>query len=148
MIYLHPALASFPAVLLLVALGLEVASAIRGTDVFRVAIRIQLSLAVVFVLAAFFSGYLANDLANQTFSVADSFISRHHLSGRLLAFLILPCAALEFIARRAVYARGGFRVAYLMLLLLCVGLAVYTGHLGGELVFEHGAGVSAVLVPK
>jgi uncharacterized membrane protein len=139
---LHPALASFPPVLILIAAALEIADR-RGR--FRTTIRLHLVLAVIFVTATFFTGYGASETANQTFVVADSVIATHHSVGRLLLFLIFPCAALEVVAHRAVHGRRLFFAAYALTLAACVLLVVYTGYLGGQLVFEHGAGVRATL---
>lgn len=144
--HLHPALSSFPPALLILVAGLEVASYF-GVQQLRRSIDIILLLAVVFVLAAFFSGYDAAETANRTFIVAEHAIAEHHNIGRLLAILIIPCAALEQIAQRARHGQKFFWSLYLALLTVCVALVVWTGYEGGELVFKHGAGVSATL-PK
>ena len=142
MTHLHPALSSFPPVILLLVCGLELA-ALAGIGDLRRTIRILLWLGVPGVLAAVFSGYQASDSANQTFVVADQVIAAHHNIRRLLAFLIVPRAALEWIASKASHGKLMFQSLYRLVLLLCAGLVVYAGYLGGELVFRHGAGVFA-----
>jgi uncharacterized membrane protein len=139
----HPPLASFPFALISVAAGLEFYSFFRPSSGIRAAIRINLVLAAIFVGLAFLSGYSASDSANLTFIIGDDVISEHHNYGRLLLFLIFPCAALEWIAAKAKFNTGLFRLLYLLALVGCVGLVICTGYLGGKLVFEHGAGVSA-----
>ena len=106
-------------------------------------ISVVLVLAAIAVVATFFSGYQASDVADQTFMIDDAVIGYHHVWGRALLFLVVPCAALQLISERASYNRSIFRGAYLVTLLICLGLAGYTGFLGGKLVFEHGAGVFA-----
>ncbi|MBN8550775.1 MAG: hypothetical protein J0M12_15785 [Deltaproteobacteria bacterium] len=143
MIHLHPPLTAFPLALISVATLLEIWCMIRPSSACRAAIRINLILAAVFVVAAFFSGYWASDSANQTFIVSDETIRQHHNAGRLLLFLIFPCAALEFLSAHATHNPKLFRALYLIALVVCFGLVVYTGLLGGRLVFLEGAGVSA-----
>lgn len=145
MINLHPPFSAFPLALLVVAATLEVISFFKPSAALRSAIRVNLVFAVFFVAAAFFSGYWASDAANQTFTIADDVIRKHHSVGRLLLFMILPCAALEILSARASHHPKVFRVLYLLSLLFCLGLVVYTGYLGGRLVFVEGAGVSAKL---
>ena len=106
-------------------------------------ISVVLVMAVLAVIATFFSGYQASDVADQTFLIDDAVIGYHHVWGRGLLFLVVPCVALQLISERASYNRSIFRGAYLVTLLICLGLAGYTGFLGGKLVFEHGAGVFA-----
>lgn len=139
---LHPPLTAFPLALIVLVVALEIYSWFRGED-WRKPIEFVLVLTVVAVAAAFFSGYQASDGADQTFLVPDEPISRHHTAGRFLLFLIVPCAALRFVATRARFNARGFTVAYGVVLAICLGLVIYTGYLGGELVFIHGAGVSA-----
>lgn len=141
-INLHPPLTAFPLALLVLVVALEIYSRYRRED-WRKPIEFVLVLMVVAVVAAFFSGYQASDGADRTFLVPDEPISRHHTVGRFLLFLSLPCAALRFVATRARYNARGFDVAYGIVLAVCLGLVVYTGYLGGELVFKHGAGVYA-----
>ncbi len=144
MFHLHPALSTFPPVLLLIAGALELA-ALVGVAELRRTIRLLLWLAVPGVLAAFFSGYQASDSANQTFVIADQAIGAHHNLGRLLAFAIIPCAALEWVATSARHAKAFFEWLYRAVLMTCVGLVISTAYLGGELVFRHGAGVFAIM---
>jgi len=141
-INLHPPLTAFPLALLVLVVALEIYSRCRGAD-WRKPIEFVLVLMVIAVVAAFFSGYQASDGADRTFLVPDEAISRHHTIGRFLLFLSVPCAALRFVATRARYNARGFDAAYGIVLVICLGLVVYAGYLGGELVFKHGAGVYA-----
>lgn len=142
---LHPPLTAFPVALLTLVVIFEGIALARPAPGWRHSIEVLLVLAVLAVAAAFFSGYQASDRANQTFTIADEVIAWHHVMGRALLFAIVPCAALRFVAARARFNRTGFYTAYGFALALCLGLVAYTGWLGGELVFEHGAGVRATL---
>lgn len=137
----HPVLSSFPFALLSVCVLLEMCSFFRADQRLQFVIGINLSLAGAGALAAFFSGYQAAELANQSFSVADELISQHHSYGRLLLFAILPCLALKYFSLRASFNKRGFRYAYLGFLAISFGLIIMTGFLGANLVFAHGAGV-------
>jgi len=95
------------------------------------------------VIAAFFSGYIASDLADQFFEVPDEPISQHHVLGRLLLFTSIPMLALMWIGYAASHSKAMFLAAYRLLLLACVVLVIFTGYLGGELIFNYGAGVHA-----
>ena len=140
---LHPPLSSVPITLLVLTLLLDVAHVFLPRGGLANTARVLLVLAALSTLMAFFSGYPASDLANQTFLVPDDAISLHHTSGRLLLLLVGPCLAWRWLSERATHARALFTAGYAMLLTLCVCLALYTGHLGGDLVFTHGAGVKA-----
>lgn len=138
----HPPLSAFPFALITLVALLEIFN-FRGTSAtFRAAIRVNLFAAGVATIAAFLSGYGASEAANQSFTVADEVIARHHFFGRFLLFVIIPCVAVRLIADRAKHGTRLFVGAYYLLLVVSIGLVVYTGFLGGKLVFESGAGVS------
>lgn len=141
----HPPLAAFPFALIFVVVLLEVLQLLRGSLQFEQVIRVNLVIASIFAVLAFFSGYQANDLANQSFVVTDSQISQHHLFGKALLFSLIPCLALRFLAPSAKHGAKVFWGIYYLLLTICFGLVMYTGYLGAELVFGHGAAVRAVV---
>jgi uncharacterized membrane protein len=107
-----------------------------------------LAFAILGVTAAFFSGYQANELANQTFKVDDAAISLHHSLGRWLLLLAIPLGGLGITAEIATQGKQVFRGLYLFCLFISAGLVLVTGYMGGELVFKHGAGVYAVSAPQ
>ena len=142
-INLHPPLAAFPIALIVVVVLLEVVQFLWPRLNLHLTIRVNLILAALGTAAAFFSGYQASELANQTFTIADDLIAEHHRWGRLLLFIVVPCAMLQILGSIAQYGKCWFRVAYYLFLLACMVLVLVTGWLGGGLVFEHGAGVRA-----
>lgn len=137
----HPVLTSFPFALLSCVLVAELLVLFWPKPFAGIATLWVLVCSILGTLAAFFSGYQASDLANASFVVSDSLIENHHSWGRLLLFAIFPCLALKYAAVNAKYSRNFFKASYLVLLVTCWLLALYTGYLGGNLVFKHGAGV-------
>jgi len=137
-------LAAFPLVLVCLAFAAELLLFFKACPNLASCRSTFLWLAMAAVSAAFFSGYQANDLANQTFIVPDEAIAQHHNLGRILLFCIIPCALLGIFSDKAQHARQAFRAAYLILLSVCLVLVLCTGYLGGKLVFNYGAAVSAV----
>ncbi|MCO6432189.1 MAG: hypothetical protein J5J00_15130 [Deltaproteobacteria bacterium] len=106
------------------------------------AIKINLTFLVITTAAAFFSGYQAADSASLSFQVSEDVIAEHHNIGRLALFLVLPAAALRFIASGAKHARAIFFTLYYASLVSLCALIILAGFKGGQLVFQYGAGVS------
>src|SRR5687767_13925614 len=102
---LHPPFSAFPVTLITIVFILEALNLIRRREIFGAAALVNLAAAAIAVAAAFFSGYQASDLANQTFRVDDAVISRHHSFGRALLFLIVPCLALKIFSEHAAHGR-------------------------------------------
>lgn len=140
----HPFFTAFPIALLsaavlfeLLALGFK-----RHRGALRVASFANLLLLIPLALLALFSGYSAGDVASVTFKVPESALAAHQFWGRMLVFSLIP-----LIIVRSVIALNSsvvmLWVLYWSLLLGCWALCLWTGSLGGQLVFEHGAGVRA-----
>ena len=142
----HPPLSSFPFVLIVLLLIIELlslnsADADRWNGVTRF---------LVFALCAalpltYFSGYFGADFAHRQFEVPDEAILKHQLWAKLsllsgavpvLLFFLADCSRSERpgLARRL---RAVFRLSLLVLALFLARVSF----LGGELVFSHGAGV-------
>lgn len=151
---IHPPLSSFPFVLLTVTILFEIATLLQNSGKIKAEIRLivcaryLLCAATIGTVITFLSGYWGEDFANQTFTVAEDLIKTHHNYGRLLLFCMVGCLAAKFAADFAKYHITLFRSVYWFLLVFCFSLSVYTGYLGGELVFEHGAGVAVQSINK
>ena len=143
---LHPPLAAFPYVLLTVIVLVEIFLIWKPIPGAEKLVYLLLGFGVLATAATFFSGYPTSEQANQTFIVADEAISWHHNLGRLLLFMVVPCAALRWVSVIATQNTRAWSFVYRVMLVLCLGLAVTTGYFGGQLVFEHGAGVRAKIV--
>ena len=138
----HPVLSSFPGVGFTTALVLEIGRMVLPKRVSASMVGVGLVVAVLGVVGAYFSGTFEAGAASQSFKVADEVIAWHHTWGRMLLFAALPTLGLFWIAEYAQFYRLAFKWAFRLMLLASVTLCVVTAHLGGELVFEHGAGVS------
>ena len=142
---LHPPLVSFPFVLLFVALVLELCILVRKHIVSQYLIFSFLIVALVLALVSYFSGHEASKLVNQTFQIDDSLVGRHFLFAKLSLFALVPTVIFKYISIAAEFNRSVFKAVYILFLLASLSLVVFTGKLGGELVFDHGAGVRATL---
>ena len=139
----HPPFSAFPVALIAVVVLLEIVTVIFKKDWSAKAATFILILAVIGVIAAFFSGYQASEHADQSFKIPDEAIAQHHLFGKLLLFVSIPCLVLKFFSLKAKYSIAFFKYTYLVFLFAALGLVIQTGYLGGKLVFELGAGVKA-----
>lgn len=137
----HPPLTAFPFALICIVAILEILSLFSNSELFRKAIFVNLCATLLSVIAAFFSGYQADSLFITDDAELRSRIAFHHNIGRLLLFSVIACVAFYYASIRASYNKTFFSFAYYFLLFLCFCLVLYTGYLGGELVFIHGVGV-------
>jgi uncharacterized membrane protein len=138
----HPPFTAFPLALLSAVTLLELLSLRGDSAKLQQAVRINLILGAIFTLLAFYSGYQASELATLS-AETEPLVARHHNFGRLLLLTVWPCLGLKFVADQAKYNAQLFKAAYWASLLLAQALVVYTGWLGGELVFTHSVGVAA-----
>lgn len=144
----HPPLASFPVALLSVIFFLEILLISRlfsrWGSVLRHTVTVNIILATIAVIATFFSGYRAMDLAILETSRLQDAVAYHQNLGRLLLFSMLACFAFYVISHKAQYLKNFFWMGYYLLLLLCMMLVIFTGYIGGDLVFTHAVGVRSI----
>lgn len=138
---LHPALSSFPLPLLTLLIIIEIFQVTTKSTSYEAANKLIAWAVLLAVLAAFFSGYQGADFANGAFKVADEVIAQHHLIGKLLLFSAVPTVLAALVRSKAKFGREAFSWIYRILLVISFSLAATAGYLGGNLVFEHGAGV-------
>ncbi len=147
----HPPLTGFPAVILVLLATVEFFRLARGRAGLDTTSDLLLLALVLITPLTFLSGYLGAAGADRTFSVPPAAIELHRSSGRLLVILLVPTAVSALLLRAAKKAGGtepaGVRRLYLFLLILALASCLWTGYLGGELVFGHGAGVRAAPPP-
>ena len=142
-LYLHPPLTAFPLALLVTAAALEAMHLYKRKIIFNKIGKYTVIIASIFTGLAYLSGYPASESANRTFLVSDEAISWHHTMGRVLLITTFVCSAFAIVESKAKYYVRTFRVLYLIFLIASLLMVLYTGYLGGKLVFEHGAGVYA-----
>lgn len=141
MTLIHPPLTAFPSALLTCAVVCELASLLLGSSAWRSRSSLFLYAACAAVPFTYISGYIGSEYANQSFEVPDTAISDHQ-SAALIFCLVLYLTLLFDGLLRASSQRflAALRAAGLMSSFL---LCVWTSYQGGQLVFVHGAAVSA-----
>lgn len=144
----HPVLSSFPLPIICLAAAVELCFLASGR---RALVECAFWLSMAFclsVVGAFFSGYGGADFASRTFLVPEAEIVRHHVVGKVLIFTAPLLPLLAFVRLRARHGISGFAWAFRAVLACALVGVLFAGRLGGRLVFEFGAGVTAVPVGK
>jgi uncharacterized membrane protein len=141
MIALHPPISGSPLAFLCLLVTLELLQlSSRGQSLrsFKGVAVISVLLACV---ASFLSGYQAVSDLGEIPELTDSLISKHHGFGKILLINAVVLATSYWTARVATHGKRFFGFIYYALLASQVVLTVWTGYLGGDLVFDHGLGV-------
>ena len=138
-IALHPMLVHFPIALLFVSVLFDVASVTLTRDSLREGALWLLGLGLLGGIVAAIAGGQAEDAAEKA-GVAKALIETHET----LAYVTLGIMAILFLSRLLLRNRFSSRALAAYLVVAAVGLVAVsaTGHTGGNLVYEHGAGVN------
>lgn len=137
---LHPMLVHFPIALFITSVLFDVLGAWLTRKSLREGALWLLVLGVLTGLAAFASGDVAAEAAEKA-GVAESLIETHeHLAGATVG-IFGALLAWRLLLRNRFSPRT--QIAYLIVAIVGLGLLSATGHYGGSLVYEHGAGVHA-----
>lgn len=132
---LHPAIVHFPIALTVVgALG-ALAYLFIPRDWLRWFAPILLSLAFLGAGAAYFSGKAAADRA-EAIGVPEAAVDQHEETG----LWALGVVGLACFLSWATHARRRGQWVSALVAIVAAGLVLWNGHLGGKLVFVHGAG--------
>ena len=131
--HLHPFLSSFPFVLITLALVAEIYAAFRPERGLNRYVFLHLLLAVVMIIAAFLSGYIAAPEAQRVLGRSEQEISFHHLWGKGVLILSIGALALQWISARARFNKTVFSLFFRVVLLILWILTIYTGYFGGEM---------------
>ena len=142
---LHPAVIHYPIALGTIGSLALLAYAILRKDWLRWFGPILLTLALAGAGAAYFSGESASDRAEHA-GVPEAAIEKHEES----CLWALGGLGLATLLAWAVRPKGRGIWLSALVALAAAGLTLYTGYLGGELVYRHGAGTihSAAQTPK
>lgn len=143
---LHPFLSSFPIVLFTILAFTELYRSLSlkfFPKFFNKEFFVRFSILIAWLgctisVLTLLSGYLAAENANLSFQINSDFIARHQSIAKLCLFLEIPL--LVFLHLRE--HNKLFKLLYQGILLIILALMLYTGYLGAELVFKHGAGVN------
>lgn len=139
----HSQLSSFPAVICVLLLCTELASATFSTQFKQKFLFVVLVLTVsliVFIPLAYLSGLAGVSNASLDFQVPVEHIEQHKLWGKISLFLLIPYASLTAV-RVFISDSKGLRWASFVILLVLSAI-IFTGSLeGGKLITNYGAGV-------
>ena len=149
----HPPLTGFPLVVLVLAAGAECiaatglpwlsASKMSITAECRRFSAILVKLLCVLAPITYYSGYWGSSFANQSFKIAEETIAAHQALGKSLIISLIPLLLFLLLSEQTP-ERALLRVCYRVFLSISLLLVILTSRQGGNLVFEHGAGVYAV----
>ena len=137
----HPQITHAPIVLIVVGFLFEIAGRLFDRDWWRKAAFAMLILGVVSAYVAVLSGEAASEPVEHRQGVPEETVDAHGDLGKLALWLGLGAVVARALAGRLGPLRGA---AAGLGLLLHLGAAVVVGiaaHRGGQLIFEHGAGV-------
>lgn len=131
----HPKVVHFPIALFVVALGFEFLEVIFRKKEFHVT-----------AICVFVAATLAGPLAVMTglweaerLQLSHSLLNQHQFVGfALMWFALLSLPVLWFFKKKQTRF---FRFVFLVVLLTTAGMVSYVGHLGGQMVYQYGAGV-------
>lgn len=135
----HPAVVHFPVALLVFSVVADIIGHARGKDSLRAAAFWSLIGAALGAAVAVAAGYYDMNRANLSESVHE-FVHFHRKVGWVLLASIVGLT----IWRAFIYSRPKSRVGwgYLTVALLTMGLTLFQGWWGGEMVYGHGASVA------
>jgi uncharacterized membrane protein len=142
---LHPIAVHFPIVLLLIATGLLIL-VMAGRPLERLT-QWVLGVGAVSAWAALYTGNLAEDHAEDVWRVPETLLEAHEKGGQITLILFLASFAVFWLSRR--FQKKALAAVALVLALSGSGALVYTGDLGGDIVYKHAipAGSDAASVP-
>ncbi len=90
---------------------------------------------------SFLSGYQASSDLGTIAGDVERELGKHHALGRFYLMSALFLGTFFVVGRKARYGKHVLLALYYAALIAVVSLTVWTGRLGGDLVFEHGVGV-------
>jgi len=137
---LHPMLVHFPIALLFASVLFDVAGKTLSRDSLREGACWLLGLGLAGGIASAIAGSLAEHAAEKA-GVSEALIETHET----LAYVTLGIMAVLFLFRLLFRNRFGTRAFWTYLVVAALGLVAVsaTGHTGGSLVYQHGAGVTS-----
>ena len=137
----HPPLTGFPWVILVLVIGAELgARLMKSAELQGFAVKLLVVLAI-FSPVTYLSGYLGLKHADRGFSVPVDAIESHQLVAKLFLLSLFPTVVLSVVRTGGRSKNRIIHFAYYAFLLCSFSLVIWTSKKGGDLVFEHGAGV-------
>ena len=143
MLYPHPALSGAPIGILLIILiseGLGLFS--KTPESYRRVSYFAVVCLVILSPFTYFTGYFAASDASQSFTVSQELIAEHQSFAKLFLLSLVPLFMFSVLRPKEVKL-GTLNTLFYLFLLTSAAMVVLTSSHGGDLVFEHGAGVKA-----
>ena len=138
----HPQIVHMPIALLVFSLLFDLVGRATDSDWWRKASLAMLVIAVLGCVAAVLTGEQVSEKAEGRQGISEAVVDSHGDMGKIAAWLAGGALAARLVENGVGPVRGLVGVVALLLQLgaaVAVGIA---GHRGGQLVYEHGAGVS------
>ena len=143
---LHPAIVHFPIVLLLIGAGGAVVSLFTERWYVRKWVAIALLLGALGAVVATWSGNNAKETVGVLAESAETLLDHHEELAETTRNIAIVAAVLGLVAAFA-NLRGMLlrvaRVTTAVVSLVCMYYVVQTAHMGGQLVYKHGVGLSS-----
>jgi len=142
MVQLHPPLSGMPLAFIVMLCFVELLQRVPAIARAHAALRTALVVAVVCsTAAAFLSGYQASSALPDLAREAEGHLAQHHAAGRFMLVNAILLGTFCWVSRIAKRGQGVFAALYWGFLLAQLGMALWVGSMGGQLVFSHGLGV-------
>ncbi len=140
---IHPLIAHFPIVLLLIGVVCDAIGILNDRDFFLRAGFLLFSLGALSALPVALTGDSAAEVAQHIDDIAAD-LDDHDTLGTVTAFLAVALALIRthFVLRKKFV--GIIRYVYLVFGLVTAGLVCAAGYTGGHLVYHYGAGTRSV----
>ncbi|MEO0144331.1 MAG: DUF2231 domain-containing protein [candidate division WOR-3 bacterium] len=146
---LHPFIVHFAIAFVITGVVLDILGFLLKKDSLKNAGFWLVILSVPVIWLANFSGHQAEELAEKTLEITggESILEQHEKIGTLLSYLVTILG----LVRLGIYLKPTniiFILLYVILGLSSLGVTLYTGRLGGILVYDYGAGVKIKIENK
>jgi uncharacterized membrane protein len=143
---LHPAIVHFPIVLILLGFAMAVLSFLRPAETRSRFTALLLSLAALGAVAATWTGDNDEDRAEKAGPVAEQILEEHEewaeRARNLAIVAALAAGVAAVLQKRSPQASRGAAALTALLALGASWCVIEAGHYGGQLVYQHGVGVS------
>ena len=137
---LHPKIVHFPIAFLCVYLLLEIIGAILKKEFFSKAAHLFLFFGVLGALAATFTGDQAVDAFEGWNKTSDAVLKQHHNFATITTWFFAALLVLRTIAVLRKKFTPMFKYGFVILAIIGTYFIVWTGEMGGKMVYTHGVG--------
>jgi uncharacterized membrane protein len=141
----HAALNDFPAILFLVSIGLDLAGSVTGRDSLKAAGFWTLVVGAAGAVLALITGLLAEEIAEHGGAMHE-IMERHETMAKIVTVYFVGLAGWR------IWRKGSLgpqeRPTYLVMASVGAVFTLWTAHLGGKIVYEHGAGITTEVMEQ